>query len=284
MARARVLNIAHRGACAEAPENTLPAFERAIEAGSDWLELDVHVTSDGRLVVVHDEDCLRTAGSRALVEETAFGAVKELDAGAWFGPEFAGTRIPALSEVAALASGRAGLLVEVKPPGHRMEEVARALPSELEGFEGDWWVQSFDPAFVALYKRLYPARPAAVIARRPAVLAEARDARADGISVGLGSPAALVVPRAKKAGYTVFAWTVKGPRSLALALHWDVDGIINDRPGQVRLVIDELEQAVEEEFGAEAPEGKAYIRWRQRKLREFRRWPKLPGKTIGGRE
>jgi glycerophosphoryl diester phosphodiesterase len=274
MAQARVLNIAHRGACAEAPENTLPAFERAIEAGADWLELDIHATSDGRLVVMHDEDCLRTTGVKARVAAVAYEALRELDAGAWFGEEFAGTRIPTLAEVAELASGRAGLLVEVKSPRDRGGEIARALPRELEEFGGELWVQSFDPEFVWFYKRLYPERPAVLISRSPTVLADAIDARADGVSVGLRSPAALVAPRAKGKGLAVLAWTVRGPASLAMALHWDVDGVINDRPAQVKAVLDALERAAREEFGDEAPEGKAYIRWRQRKLKGLRRWAK----------
>ncbi len=277
----RVLDIAHRGACLEAPENTLPAFERAIEAGADWLELDVRATSDGRLVIMHDEDLERIAGVQALVGEMPLAEVRRLDAGAYFGEEFAGTRFPTLDEVVELADGRAGLLVEVKEPRERAGEIARAVAAALDGFSGDAWVESFDMEFVALYKRMYGDRPAALLSRSVRMVAEARAVGADAVSVSVRSLAAMVIPRARAAGLGCFAWTIRGVRSLALALHWEVDGVITDRPREVRAVLDGLRTAEAERFGGSPPEGKAYNAWRRTMLKGMTKWP--TAKRPGGR-
>lgn len=96
-ARPRILG--HRGASADAPENTIAAFRLAMEQGADGVELDVWRCGTGELVVIHDEDARRTAGAPLSVPETSFGALRALDAGGWKGARFAGERIPRLEEV-----------------------------------------------------------------------------------------------------------------------------------------------------------------------------------------
>lgn len=106
--------IAHRGASAHAPENTLAAFEKAAEAGADWFELDCHLTHDGELAVMHDGNLKRTTGLDRHVRAMTLAEVRQLDAGSWFGPEFAGERIPTLGEALDLARGRIGVYIEIK--------------------------------------------------------------------------------------------------------------------------------------------------------------------------
>jgi glycerophosphoryl diester phosphodiesterase len=127
--------IAHRGASAYAPENTVPAFRLAIEQGAAFVELDVQMTRDGRLVCLHDETLERTTDVEQVfpdrfVETTENGKtkrgwplrnftldeVRRLDAGSWFAPRFAGTRIPTLAEAIESVRGRCGLFVEIKSP------------------------------------------------------------------------------------------------------------------------------------------------------------------------
>jgi glycerophosphoryl diester phosphodiesterase len=119
----RPLLIAHRGAPAVAPEHTIPAYEAAIAAGADALELDVHLSADDQLVVIHDARLERTTDGRGLVREYTTRQLKRLDAGGWFGRRFRGQRIQTLSEVlerfgtargSASSSGRLGHL-----PGDR---------------------------------------------------------------------------------------------------------------------------------------------------------------------
>ena len=93
---------AHRGDSGAAPENTMPAFETAVAGGADGVEFDVQATRDGELVVIHDENLLRTARRDAEVGNTALKDLRKLDAGSWFGPEFLGARVPLLAEVLEL--------------------------------------------------------------------------------------------------------------------------------------------------------------------------------------
>ena len=104
----------HRGAMGHAPENTFASFERAIELGVDAIELDVHLTADGEVVVIHDAELHRTTDGDGLVGQKTLAELKTLDAGVRFAPEFAGQRIPTLGEVLAWARGKCVLDVEIK--------------------------------------------------------------------------------------------------------------------------------------------------------------------------
>ncbi|MFN7994397.1 MAG: glycerophosphodiester phosphodiesterase family protein [Bryobacteraceae bacterium] len=109
-----ILVCAHRGEHRAHPENTLPAFQAAIDAGADYFELDVRTTSDGRLVLMHDAKVDRTTNGKGLVREMTFDQVRALDAGIKFGPQFAGTRVPTFEEALELARGRIGVYVDCK--------------------------------------------------------------------------------------------------------------------------------------------------------------------------
>ena len=106
--------IAHRGEHRAHPENTLPAFQAAIDAGADFFELDVRTTSDGRLVLMHDRTVDRTTNGTGVVREMTFDQIRALDAGAKFSPQFAGTKAPSFEEALALAHGKIGVYVDSK--------------------------------------------------------------------------------------------------------------------------------------------------------------------------
>ncbi len=117
--------IAHRGYSAVAPENTLAAIEKALEAGADAVEWDVHVASCGTPVLIHDASLGRTTNGFGPVRRRSFGQLRALDAGSWFAPEFAGERIPSLQEAFEHVKGRVGrVYCEVK--GYReLEDLDR---------------------------------------------------------------------------------------------------------------------------------------------------------------
>ena len=95
----RTLVFGHRGASAYAPMNTLPAYELAVTQGADGIELDVHLTKDKQIIIVHDETVDKTTDGTGNVHDMRLAELKELDAGSWFGAEFHGTRLPTLDEV-----------------------------------------------------------------------------------------------------------------------------------------------------------------------------------------
>lgn len=110
------LRIAHRGASGTAPEHTRAAFVRALKLGADMIELDVQLTRDEQLVVLHDQDLARTTNGCGAVRDHTLAEIKALDAGSWFGAQFAGETVLSLPEVLALVGTAARLNVEVKAP------------------------------------------------------------------------------------------------------------------------------------------------------------------------
>lgn len=106
--------IAHRGASAYAPENTLPAFELAHEMGAEWFELDCMLSADGEVVVFHDRDTERIAGVAQPVIEQDLATLRSHDVGSWFSPDFAGIGMPTLGEALDFAKDRIGVYVEIK--------------------------------------------------------------------------------------------------------------------------------------------------------------------------
>ncbi len=111
---AQIAVISHRGEHLSHPENTLSAFQAAIEAGADFFELDVRTTSDGRLVLMHDRTVDRTTNGKGSIREMTFDQIRGLDAGVKSGPKFAGTKPPTFEEALSLARGRIGVYVDCK--------------------------------------------------------------------------------------------------------------------------------------------------------------------------
>ncbi len=125
--------IAHRGASAYAPENTLAAFKLAKEMGADWFEVDCTLSKDGEVVVIHDDTVDRTTNGTGYVRDLTLYDLKQLDAGSWFAPEFAGERIPTLGQALEFAGSNIGVYIEIKDSADD-----RALLNEiLEKMEGD---------------------------------------------------------------------------------------------------------------------------------------------------
>ena len=110
----QIVAIAHRGEHLHHPENTIPAFQAAIDAGADYFEADIRTTSDGKLVIMHDDTADRTTNGSGPVSNMTFDQVRALDTGAKFSREFAGTRVPTFDEILDLAHGKIGIYVDTK--------------------------------------------------------------------------------------------------------------------------------------------------------------------------
>ena len=106
---------AHRGYSAAAPENTLPAFQLAIDQGCEWAELDVQMTRDGVVMVTHDTSLRRCTGRNENIYDLTYNEVRKLDAGRWFGQKYTGAKVPTLEEVLDLCKGKIQLNIEIKP-------------------------------------------------------------------------------------------------------------------------------------------------------------------------
>jgi glycerophosphoryl diester phosphodiesterase len=114
IAAGRIIVAGHRGAKSCRPENTMPSFAAAVEAGVDCIETDIHQTADGKLVLMHDGKVDRTTDSRGLIREMTLEQIKSLDAGSWFSEEYAGTRVPTLGELLEFAKPHRDLLLNLE--------------------------------------------------------------------------------------------------------------------------------------------------------------------------
>ena len=106
----RVILAAHRGDRVNCPENTMPAFERAVAFGADMIETDVHMTKDGELILIHDRNTLRTTGYDGLTDQMTLAEIKSLDAGGWFSTEFQNTPVPTVAEFMAFIKDKPTLI------------------------------------------------------------------------------------------------------------------------------------------------------------------------------
>jgi glycerophosphoryl diester phosphodiesterase len=126
-----VANVAHRGASGNYPENTLLAFQKALEIGVDEIELDLYLTKDGHLIIMHDSTVDRTTDGTGAISDLTLAEIKALDAGGVFGEQFRGERVPTWEEALELVQGKVGLNVHLKeggnPDGHYERKVAKAL-------------------------------------------------------------------------------------------------------------------------------------------------------------
>jgi len=241
-ARARVQVLAHRGASAYAPENTLAAFRLAIEQRADWLEMDVQQTRDGHLVVFHDLRMERTTNGQGNLRDLTLEQVRQLDAGSWFGKQFAGEKVPTFEEVVALAREQnIRIFPEVKDPRfypgieERMAGIIAAY-----GYEDSTIVQSFD---MGSLERLRLANPSLKLAALYSAASPIRGELPAGVSVigppwetVAGDPA--IVRDAHANSRQVVVWSVDGPAPVRLLLDARVDGIITSRPDVIRAALE----------------------------------------------
>ena len=230
---------AHRGASAEAPENTLAAFALALTQGADGIELDAQRCASGEAVVIHDESLARTTGREALVTATPWAALRTLDAGAWKGDRFRGERLPLLAEVLE-AFPR---LVNVELKCDRRDD--RGLTAEVvrviraAGAEDRVLLSSFNPLCLLRARLLAPRIPRAVLfesgqrwrvrAALGAPLLGACALHPEHVLATPGRVAGWV-----RRGYSVGCWTVDDPEAAARLHASGVSGIITNRPAALR--------------------------------------------------
>lgn len=229
------LRIAHRGASGRAPEHTRRAFDLALAAGVDMVELDVQLSRDDELVVMHDLRLERTTTGHGLVREHTLSDLRRLDAGSWFSREFAGERVLDLSEVVALVAGRARLNVEIKSAAADWDVLARRLVAYLRaaGQLESTVISCFEPLVLQ------------------AVRAQAADAQLGLLwdnddctpawrwtdelrAVSIHPSWQLVTDEFTRTAHAhrlqTLVWTVNEVRTMRKLLHRQVDGIISDFP------------------------------------------------------
>ncbi|MDR7522416.1 MAG: glycerophosphodiester phosphodiesterase family protein [Armatimonadota bacterium] len=241
---------AHRGGAGLAPENTLAAFRNALALGADYLEMDLHASAEGEVVVIHDATLQRTTTGRGYVRQTPLAELKRLDAGSWFHSRFAGERIPTLREVLEMvrASGdtRIRLNLETKydanaPPPADFEERILGLVREA-GMSDRILLQSFFSPSLVRVRALSAAVPTAVLRRVSDIPSDAvavvREVRASVYSPNFRLIGPDLVEALHRAGVPVVPWTVNEPADMERLLEAGIgrlpgDGIITDYPDRL---------------------------------------------------
>ncbi|OPZ59276.1 MAG: Glycerophosphoryl diester phosphodiesterase [Deltaproteobacteria bacterium ADurb.Bin510] len=225
MAGAEMLVFGHRGGRGHAPENTLKAMAWAIEAGLEWVELDVHAVQN-RLVVIHDERLERTTNGSGKLRRRGLAYIRSLDAGD-------GERVPYLEEVLDLIDRRLKINIELKSFGSaRLTAKIIQRYVALGGWQwDDFMVSSFNHAELRRFGRLLPeVRLGALVERRPRSLWFASALKASSINISLKAVDQTFVTKAHRQGYRVYVYTVNDPASLARLKSWGVDGVFSDYP------------------------------------------------------
>ncbi|MEO3783553.1 glycerophosphodiester phosphodiesterase family protein [Actinocorallia sp. B10E7] len=235
--------IAHRGASAYAPENTLAAFRLAGQMRADLIELDVRQTKDGHLVVVHDRTLTRTTDVKRRfpklkpwrVRDLTLKQIKKLDAGSWFARRYKGERVPTLAEaLRTIKAARAKALVELKNP-EEYPGLTRRLVAQLE--DDPYWtsyerltVQSFSWRYVKAVNDALPAVRGTVLGRPDS--AELFGVRwyAEAVHPSKQSVTAQYVRDAHQRWLEIYAYTINDEDTMLRLLEYGVDGITTDRP------------------------------------------------------
>jgi len=236
--RARPLNIGHRGASAVAPQNTLAAFRKAIELGADGVELDVHLSADGHVVVIHDFMVDKTTNGTGRVADKTLAELQALDAGLKFAPQFAGERIPTLAQVFEVLEGKLLVNVELKSLGGRGSSALAAAVLEVvrqHGMDRRVLFSSFDPFALRAIKRLAPDIPAGLLCAPDLPIYLRRAWLAPLFPHEARHPHFSMVTDATMRWYKshdlrVNVWTVDDPAEMKRLIALGVDGIITNKP------------------------------------------------------
>ncbi|MCX6923431.1 MAG: glycerophosphodiester phosphodiesterase family protein [Verrucomicrobia bacterium] len=250
------LVIAHRGCCQSAPENTLPSFTMALAAGADLVELDYHHTQDSKLVVIHDDELNRTTdamnrwGRRHIkVESKTAADIQSLDAGSWFEPRFAGTRIPLLAEALDIIQASGVTLIE-----HKAGPAADCIKLLREkGLINRVVVQSFDWEYLRAFHELEPEQVLGALGppsqlsdgKKPSRVARGLNAnwleelQKAGARVAVWSRKVSreAIQLAHQRGLKVWVYTINDATQAIQLLDLGADGLITNNPSLIRKTV-----------------------------------------------
>ncbi|CAM3927584.1 glycerophosphodiester phosphodiesterase [Mesobacillus zeae] len=235
-------NVAHRGASGYAPENTIAAFDKAVDMKADYIEIDVQRSKDGKLVVIHDTTVDRTTDGTGAVKDLTFEQLRSLDAGSFKAPEFAGEKIPTFEEVLDRYHGKAGILIELKAPEKYSgieEEVALQLKARnLDKPQNNKIIiQSFNFDSVKKINTLLPKVPVGVLTSSRAHTTDQAlkefATYADYFNPSYGIVTKELVDKVHGLGMGISSWTVRSPEAAQFLIDMKVDAIITDYPDYV---------------------------------------------------
>jgi glycerophosphoryl diester phosphodiesterase len=235
------MKIGHRGAAGYCPENTFASFKKAIDLGAEYLEIDIQMTKDGELVVIHDPTVNRTTNGKGRVRDLSLAEIQALDAGSWFNPIFAGEKIPSFSEFLDVFAGNTCLLIELKKPSlypQIEEKVANELMRRgiTSGESNQLIVQSFDRNSMKRFHELLPDVPIGILVKNSVVNGlSTKDLKSFSSYASYVNPKITMVnkrllKRIHHHGFKTIIWTVKKKKDIRILKQFKIDGVISDYP------------------------------------------------------
>ena len=231
---------AHRGFSKVAPENTLPAFRSAMDCGADYIELDIQLTADDHLVVIHDDKLDRTTNGTGMVEKYTYDQLRTLSAGSWFGKdgEFDDVEIPLFSDVLELVGDDIMLNIEIKRSGDPKKTAEKAVELiEEYGIVNSCYITSFSYPALKKVKQLNPKIKTGFIANLATATSFAQLPYIDAVSMNYLFVNQAVVNSAHHHGKRIFVWTVNRQSEMQKMMALGVDNIITDRPDKALEIV-----------------------------------------------
>ena len=250
--------IAHRGASEDAPENTLAAMQLAWKQQADAIELDIRLTRDGQIVLMHDATTKRTAGLDKPITELAWEEVRRLDAGKWKDPKWTGEGIPRLSDVLATVPEGKRAFVELKCGPEALPELQRVIEASgkrpeqiaLIGFNLETMRQArqrlpkLQVYWIVGYEK---DKKTGALPKLDDVIAAARRAGMHGLDLSEKWPLdARAVVQIRQAGLQLYVWTVNDEAAAKRVASLGVNGITTDRPAAIRAAVADFSQSIEQ--------------------------------------
>lgn len=234
--------VAHRGASGYAPENTIAAFDKAVEMKADYIEIDVQRSKDGELVIIHDTTVDRTTDGTGEVKDLTFEQLRALDAGSFKGEQFKGEKIPTFDEILDRYHGKTGILIELKAP-ELYPGIEESVAQELKERNLDHpqnekiIIQSFNFESMEKMNELLPKVPIGVLTSSQADASEQAlkefSAYADYFNPSYGIVSEDLVEQVHSLGMKISSWTVNSQETADFLLSMDVDAIITNYPDYV---------------------------------------------------
>ncbi|WP_018664482.1 glycerophosphodiester phosphodiesterase family protein [Heyndrickxia acidiproducens] len=225
--------IAHRGASGYAPEHTLAAYELAKKQGADFIEIDLQMTKDGRLIAMHDDTVDRTTNGQGLVKDHTLSQIKALDAGSWFSPDDKGEKVPELEEIIRHFGTSIPYYIEIKNSDSEMvrklvEVLRRHRLIGKNSHKGQVVIESFHAKSLIAFDKKYPDTEIIQLGDPLKMNIEEVKTYADGVGPSLNHLSETFVKRAHKNGLAVHVWTVDNRETKQKLQKWQVDAIFTD--------------------------------------------------------
>lgn len=234
--------IAHRGASGHAPENTIAAFERAVQLGAGFIETDLQLTRDGRFVAFHDDTLERTTNGHGAVYDYTLAELRKLDAGRWFDRQFEGERIPTLEDVLEFAQKHEVVFyLEIKYSSARGMHEALAATLRPPDFAARSIVISFQIETLRKMRQIDRTLAIGVLVdrRRAGIIQAAVEMGARQLCLHADLVRPELVEKAHRAGLQVAAWTLNDLAAMRVAVGCGVDGVMTDLPDRLRALIED---------------------------------------------